>query len=261
MSRKRQRAADAGPPGAPEWVVTFTDMISLLVTFFVLLMTFSSLSEYDLLRVSAFLSGTRGILESSGHTLIKNPQDDYLAAIDIERGALKPHSRPAEELPENLAEMGQRLTEDRLEVRLEDVADGLVIEFGARASFSPGSAQVTPDLEQSLVELGDVLGVYPHMVVVEGFTDTAFKPTAAYPTADALAFARASNAARVLVASTGLDANQVQVAGLGQDHPRADESTAEGRQRNRRVEVRVISLSTTRAAHLEARHLEREGER
>jgi hypothetical protein len=43
--------------------------------------------------------------------------------------------------------------------------------------------------------------------------------------------------------------------------PGADESTAEGRQRNRRVEVRVISLSTTRAAHLEARHLEREGER
>ena len=64
--KKKKRPEDPGPKGAPEWVVTFTDMISLLVTFFVLLMTFSSIEDYDRLRVDGFLTGTRGNIKQIG---------------------------------------------------------------------------------------------------------------------------------------------------------------------------------------------------
>ena len=67
--RKKEKKVDSGPPPAPEWVVTFTDMISLLVTFFVLLMTFSSLHAYDVLQIDAWFDGNRGVHKSKGAIL------------------------------------------------------------------------------------------------------------------------------------------------------------------------------------------------
>ena len=57
MGKKKQRPADDGPE-VPEWIVTFSDMISLLVTFFVLIMTFSSLEEDDVIKVKGAMMGT-----------------------------------------------------------------------------------------------------------------------------------------------------------------------------------------------------------
>jgi chemotaxis protein MotB len=252
MGRKKKKDdGPSGPPGAPEWVVTFTDMISLLVTFFVLLMTFSSLEEYELLKVASFLSGERGVHDTKGFVAAE-VQDDLLSSTDLVRGALSPHSRPAEELAENLEEMGQKKTEDHLEMDLGQVADGLVIEFGEEAAFAPGSAQVSEKLAASLGEIGRVLEHYPYLIVVEGFTDGAFRSTPSFPTADDLAFARAAGAAGILLRDSKLPASLVQISSHGDRNPRANEATAIDRQKNRRVQIRVLSLSRSRANHLEA---------
>jgi len=182
MSTKK-KPEDSGPPGAPEWVVTFTDMISLLVTFFVLLMTFSSLEQHDLLKVESWLSGDTGILENRGMVQPPVPQDDYLAATDIRRGALRPHTRPSDKLAENLAEMGQKKTEEDIEMSFENVADGVVIQFGDEDCFEPDSVRIPPALRKGLGDLGRILENYPHLVVVEGFTDSHHSPTWRYPTA------------------------------------------------------------------------------
>lgn len=251
MVRKKKQPAPSAPMGAPEWVVTFTDMISLLVTFFVLLMTFSSLDAREVLKVASILTGNRGVHANKSFAP-EELKDDLLAATDLIRGAVLPHSRPAEELIENLEEMGQRSDDEHVSIDLNEVSDGLVIEFDSRASFLPGSATVNAELAKSLGEIGRVLEHYPHLVVVEGFTDSGFRPTPTYRTADEMGFARGSAAARVLLEESHLPASLVQVASHGDRRPRADESTAVGRQENRRVQIRLLSLSRLRASHLAA---------
>ena len=251
MAKKKSKPEDPGPAGAPEWVVTFTDMISLLVTFFVLLMTFSSIEEYEKLQVDGFLTGTRGnIKQLGGQTAHETLDDDIIAGTDIRRGADHAHSRPPAALEENLSEMGQTKGEDELEVDFSDIADGLQIVFGPECSFEPGSAAPNAALTKRLGELGRVLQHYTHLVLVEGYTDSEFVPTALYPDGESLALARAVDSADVLLANSGMTSKLIEVAGLGERVPRGDNSLPEGRLQNRRVEIRVIALSKARANHV-----------
>ena len=140
--KKKQEEDEAG--GAPEWIVTFSDMISLLVTFFVMLMSFSTMEEREeLLIADAFSNAEPGVvLNLKGHSAVEPPQRDRMRAIHPMRGALKPHTRPPEALQENLEEMGQKLDESHLEVDLNNTVDGLQISFDREAAFAPGSAEV-----------------------------------------------------------------------------------------------------------------------
>lgn len=258
--KKKEDEEPPGPPGVPDWVVTFTDMISLLVTFFVLLMTFSSMETYEVMKVDSFLSGDRGAVESKQSTLVEATVDEVLSERDLRRGSRNAHSRPTEDLEENLEEMGQKMTEDHLEMDLNHIADGLVIHFGEESSFAPSSAEVSEALQKSLGEIGRVLEHYPHMVVVEGFTDSNFTQSQSYGSPEELSFARAEAAARVLTRDSNLSDAMVQLAGHGSRTPRADNVSAGGRRLNRRVQLRVLSLSKVRAGHVQAqKRAEEEG--
>ena len=252
-----------GPKTAPDWVVTFTDMISLLVTFFVLLMTYSSLDPRDFVKIGSLLDTHRGVLsQDQGDIAIDFSQTDVVANQDLLRGAPAPHSRPPQDLYENLEEMGQKESEDHVPVDLGKVRDGLRLVFDESCSFAPGSAEPPAELVRSLGEIARVLEHYSFTVVVEGFTDARFQSTARYPTAEVLSIHRARNAARVMLSESDLSPVLVQVAGIGAERPRASEESAEGRQLNRRVEVRVMALSSSRQAMLAAeREREERGER
>jgi len=251
--KKKQRRKDpSGPKGAPDWVVTFTDMISLLVTFFVLLMTFSSMEANEVLLVDSFLSGNTGVNQGKGFTQIDPPDSDQLSSTSIQRGSMQPHSRPPDELPESIEDMGRERSEDRKEIDFSNVSDGLLIEFGDEDTFDPGSVRINAVLRESLIEVARVLEHYPHLVVVEGFTDGAFKPTPRYHSEDALSLARAHAASEVMLANSNMTPELLQIAGLGSELPRADNVSPGGRRLNRRVRLRVLSLSKARATHLEA---------
>jgi len=249
---KKQKPKDEGPMGAPDWVVTFTDMISLLVTFFVLLMTFSSMEEYDLLKVEAWLTGQTGVMVNRGEVMVDMPEEDFQANTDLQRGAIHPHDRPSNELEENLAEMGQRQRPGDLEVSLMDVADGLVIEFGDEAIFESGSPRIPPALLKSLGEMARVLEAYPHMVVVEGYPGPDFAATSRFATPEDLSFARASRCAEALFDASTLSRERVQIVGLGETHIE-DDPRANPRPRNRGIQLRILTLSKLRASFEEGR--------
>lgn len=236
--------------GAPEWITTFVDMISLLVTFFILLFTFSSIEEFDVFKIPKNLLGSRGIHDPrGGDTAADPPEYDIMSAMDVARGARIPHVRPPDTLAENLEEMGQKLTAEHIEFDPSRVLDGIVIRFGPTASFRPGSTEVNPTLRKSLVELGRTMENYPNRIVVEGFTDSEFKATTRYPTAEALSCARAMAAAKIMLEGSDLPPALVQIAGLGMTEPLNDGRTPGARTANRRVEIRILSLEKRRASH------------
>jgi chemotaxis protein MotB len=253
--RDKTPTEEEEPPGAPEWVVTFTDMISLLVTFFVLLMTFSSMEEHDLLRMQGLIQGNKGVIQNTnGQRMIKQPPLDQVANTDPLQGAQEPHTRPPEELPEDSSELARREEPDQITVQLNDIQDGLLIEWSREAGFAPGSALISSQLAAELSQVAEVLTHYPHQIVIEGHDDSAFEGSASYADSTALSLARAIAAARLLV-DIGVQPGRIQLAAYGSARPRALNDTPSGRAQNRRIGVRVLSLPRNRELQLK---LERE---
>jgi len=254
--------AEDPPQSAPEWIVTFTDMISLLVTFFIMLMSFSTMEPANKAVIQcAFGENMGGVVKSNRATsAVEEPPKDRLTATNPLRGADRPHTRPPEELPENLEEMGQKLTDEHIPMEFSQSSDGLEIRFDERAGFAPGSADINAPLRQSLVELARVIAHYPHLVVVEGHTDDAFSPTPTYPTKEQLSLARAANAAQVMLGAADMGRDLLQISGVGSRVPLAPNDTAAGRSKNRRVVIKILALSKARARVLQAEHAERKAE-
>jgi flagellar motor protein MotB len=148
----------------------------------------------------------------------------------------------------SLDEMGQRMTSDHLEIDLRTMGDGLRVEFDADAAFSPGSAEVPVALERALKELANTVKHYPLVVLVEGHTDGAFRPSNRFPDTVAMSIGRARAAAEILTRSGGLEPALVQVSGLGSDSLRQVENdNALARRANRRVSVRLVAMGRERA--------------
>lgn len=247
------KTVEDGVDGAPPWITTFVDMTSLLVTFFILLFTFSSIQAYDSFTFPKNILGLSGTMEGDASRDMQAPAEDVMSSYDLARGARVPHARPLDQLAENVEEMGQKLDEQHQTLDLNHVGDGLRIRFDTKAGFLPGDARVSSDLAKSLSEAADVLQHYPHLVVIEGFTDDAFRPTTDFPTAEDLALARAEAAAAVLASSGHVGRERLLVTGVGAV-PRPDVSGDDAltRKANRRVEIVIQAVSETLAKRLEA---------
>ncbi len=251
--RSRAAYAEDDGPRVPDWIVTFSDMVSLLVTFFILLMTFSSMNVLGAFQVEGRLTGQTGQVHNEMGESAPDPlKNDFIAAMNIERGGTVPHSRPPEELPQSIKAMGMNLTDNHVEVDFARTPDGLVIHFNEGCLFSPGSASVPAALTQCLTEIGAVLEHYENLVVIEGFTDASFVPTPDFKTSDSLAHARAFSTAELLLKKSSLSPALVQISGVGARRFAESNDTALDRKRNRRVEIRVLSLSRARQQAVEA---------
>jgi chemotaxis protein MotB len=245
---KKERAPDPEAPGAPEWIVTFTDMISLLVTFFVLLMTFSSMEEYDPVQIKGVLQGNTGIVVPTGAArVVAPPERDVVSHTDPLKGAQEPHSRDAEFEADRENEQFRRQRENEKLRDLTDIADGLLIQWGAQASFEAGSAKPNAALRSALLDVAAVLAAYDHAIVIEGHDAPDHEATRAHPDSDSIALARAMACARILVDEGGIAPGRVQVASYGATRAKALNDSPQGRAHNRRVELRVLSMPRDRA--------------
>lgn len=228
MGHKKPPEPESGSEG---WLVSYCDMISLLVTFFLMMMTFSTSSAGDIREVGiGLLKGRGGIFTNLSGS---QPPEEVDPTV-------------IEHMAKELDHLRESAGDDNA-VGLTPATDGLSILFDSECSFAQGSARVNERLRENLRGLARVLGHYDQMIVVEGFTDSAFAPTEEFSTAEQLAAARAFNAAQVLFAEPALAPDQVQIAGLGTARPRAEEDTALGRELNRRVELKLLAVTRARA--------------
>lgn len=224
MGRKKKAEEHAH---SESWLVSYCDMISLLVTFFLMMMTFSTKDEFNVAEVGV------GLLKGRGG--IWNTPLSYPHQTDVEPSVV---GRLAREVAAACESDGGEQP-----ASLRPLVDGFTISFDLDSSFPPGSAEVTEALRTNLIRFGRALHTYTHMIVVEGFTDDRFQPTPRHPNAEALGLSRAQSAARVLLESSLVLPDQIQIATHGELRPRASNDTALGRTSNRRVELRVVSLA------------------
>jgi chemotaxis protein MotB len=125
-------------------------------------------------------------------------------------------------------------------VRVTQTGRGVSIEINASVLFAPGEARLTPESSQALRAVAQVLKDDTHAIQVEGHTDNVPINNLFFPSNWELSAVRASSVVRLLMDS-GIAEGRLLAVGHGSNQPVGSNDTAEGRLRNRRVEVMILS--------------------
>ena len=232
--------------GAPAWMATFGDLMSLLLCFFVLLLSFASMdaqkframagSMHDAFGVPEQFDGPYQALSTTPIELSSKPASDRLAILDdpVPSSAEAPAS-DHEAMQERVEQM---IRDDQLGEIMEAVPDerGVRIRVKGRLLFDPGSGTLRPQAFPFLDEVAELAEDSPYVLAVEGHTDDVPIETAAFPSNWHLSSARAIAALRYLVDVGGLDPSKVSAAAYAGTRPIGPNASEEQRAANRRVE-------------------------
>ncbi|HYC76559.1 MAG TPA: OmpA family protein [Planctomycetota bacterium] len=231
-------ADDAPPPMAPLWIVSFGDMISNMVTFFILLAAFSTPSSADVdVRELAVNVREPGVFDvAKKRAVLKRPASAD-AKIDVD-GAEQPSQREEENLDRKLDAfvMGP---EYAVKPDFSRLADGLRIQLEADRAFRPGDAEPSPEAAELIMEIGRFFRGEGCTFTVEAHCDARTHRYSGASTPAELSRDMAVAAARVLHERAEVPAHRVIVAPKGADSPVASDDTPAGRAANRRIAVVV----------------------
>ncbi|MCK8823543.1 OmpA family protein [Fuchsiella alkaliacetigena] len=233
MPSRNKGSKDKGGGGdGSNWLVTYADMMTLLLAFFVLLFSFSTIDEHQFEAVMDALRGRLGILE--GGKTISDAELITAGVMDQEVGMHDLYNIE-QSISQYVAEEG---LEDQVDVEMTD--RGLMIRFTGKVLFDLGRAEIREEAFPVLGELAELVAEIPNQIMVEGHTDNLPISTERFPSNWELSTARATNVVRYFIEEQGLEATKLSAAGYSEYRPIAPNDTAENRAQNRRVDVIVL---------------------
>ena len=266
MAKKRQ---EEPKKGAPAWQSTFSDLMNLLLCFFVLLFSMSTVDAEKFEMVIASLQSSMSILPAGGSAIgdgnmvsagvnqlefldsyyndLANSQTMNENDVDGEEKNVSDAYKEQE-----LAESEQMAEEVQNAVNQYGLQDLVEVDFNAeyvRISlsgailFESGSAEFVSDARPVLDKISKILDNYDKNVIeVEGHTDNVpIVSPGKYEDNDVLSMYRALNVADYIRDASSLNPAHIESSGRGDYMPVADNSTAEGRALNRRVEIKIYN--------------------
>jgi chemotaxis protein MotB len=238
MAKKK---CDCPPQGAPLWMATFGDLMSLLLTFFILLVSFSTMQEVKFQEAMGSLQGALGVLKGMPtipiHENVQRPRGTE-STNNNARSVSDEVQTKGEEIKERVENFRNKMAAVKQAdlVTISRTEKGLAIRLESRAIFEPGSAILLPEALPLLSILGETLAGYPNPIRVVGHTDSQPTGDGIYATNWELSSARASSVVRFLQGQ-GLDPVRLSATGKGEWQPVVKNDSEINRARNRRVEV------------------------
>ncbi|SHE23624.1 flagellar motor protein MotD [methanotrophic endosymbiont of Bathymodiolus puteoserpentis (Logatchev)] len=270
MARRRKRHIEP-PEDHNRWLISYADFITLLFAFFVVMYAISSVNvgKYRVLSDSMIEAFERKGAKQSTSELTDGEGDSSqpISLGEPATSAIEPvvldHFITAEELrdveiSEEVLEERRRLgriaeqfasalesfiDDDLVEVKKNDL--WVEIEIKSGLLFASGDAALQSKAAPVLKKISEVLQTTSNIIYVEGHTDNIPIETIEFPSNWDLSSARAVSVARELV-NDGINPARLAAVGYGDNHPVADNKTAEGRFKNRRVTLVLISNSLAR---------------
>ncbi len=234
-------------PGAPLWVLTFGDMMSLLLTFFILLLSFASMDKpRDFQEAIISIKGAFGVMS----------EDLQMVRIQAAPVRMRRPNKEAEDQARRV-QRGLQVMGLQRDVKFTyDQAGGVKISLPAGILFPTGGAELRTEAYTMLDNLGGLLSELPDAAFeIRGHTDsTPIGDTSVYRDNHDLSYARADAVARYLQRTSGVSLQQLQIVGCGDGQPIATNTTEAGRQANRRVDILVRGvLDNERVRELQER--------
>ncbi len=230
MPRNKRNNRDGDSNG--NWMTTYSDMVTLLLAFFVLLYSFSSVDAGKFDMLVRGLKGRLGVLDG-GQTVSQ--------AKLIESGLMGqgPGSMSMRGLYNVKAEVSEYIEEKNLEenISLSMDEEGLTIRFTGKVLFDLGEAVLKRDAYSVLDRIGEFIKGVENEVVVEGHTDNWPIDNSRYPSNWELSTSRATNVVRYLIEKKRINPDRLSAAGYSKYKPIHPNDTRQHRALNRRVDV------------------------
>lgn len=222
---------DDPPEGAPEWMVTFGDMMSLLLCFFVLIVSFSTM---DVVRYRSLVGSLRSAFGSQ-NTIQSKAIQSKTTAISLGQNMPGNQSLTWEELENDLVTMVEKegLTG---EATLNRTDRGIVLRVKGTVVFETGGASLRPESLPLLAKVAAIARAFPRKIYIEGHTDNIPLRSEAYPSNWELSSSRASAVVRYLTDMQHITPEKLVASGFAHTIPIANNTTTAGRAKNRRVE-------------------------
>lgn len=259
-----KRRKEDPPKGLAPWMATFSDLMNLLLCFFVLLFSMSTVDAEKFEQVAASLANSfsvlqgggsaigEGILISSGVSQLSE-LDSYFTSMgkseegettkeeqqknDYESAALAESEKMSEEIEQMLNESGIKE-----EVDMDFNSHYVLLTLNGALLFDSGKAEIKQEAISLIDKIGLIIQKYEDRVIeIEGHTDNVPIHNSQYRNNNELSSERALAVLEYLIEEKGIDPVKLKASGRGEYVPIADNTTEEGRARNRRVEFKIYN--------------------
>jgi len=238
-NNKNNKGGGDDEAGSPAWMTTFGDMMTLLLVFFVLLYSFSSMDVEKFRGFISALQSQLGVLDG-GQTITPNP--------NIDAGTLgQDYAQAPQNIQQIMRELDNYIESNGLgdRVNVENKRKGLVISLTGEILYELGRADIREQGREVLAMISDILKDIPNDIMIEGHTDDLPIRTDEFPSNWELSTARAVNVIQFLIEERDFDPARLSAAGYSEYRPVADNDNPEGRAENRRIEVVVLNSQYT----------------
>ena len=249
--------------GVPAWVMTFADLMTLLMCFFVLLLSFSEMDVAKFKQLSGSMKEAFGVQsEINVRTIPKGtsvvaqefspgkPEPTAINTvrqftIDSNRNTLDALSRELKEIKET-REHARRLRmalKEEIEkgsVSIQTEGMKVIVHIMENATFDSGYADVRPEFMPALQKIADLIDDNSGDITVSGHTDNVPIRNERFRSNWDLSAGRAVSVAHEILRRADLDPKRVMITGHADTQPRADNDTPENRAKNRRVDVSIV---------------------
>ncbi len=231
MARKKKEECK----GIPGWLISFGDLMSLLLTFFILLFSMGTIS------LEKFHMVIKGITESlGGRKVFLEEKVMKNSNIEVEFENMYPKVKKRQRLEKKLHQLEKELEEKGIESDVEGHGSMLRFRVNVSKMFPPGSEKPTPQAEKVIEEICKKLKEAEYPLVIEGHTDNSpikgkFKNNLE------LSLARAMYVLKKFI-ECGYDPSMLAARGYGPYRPLVPNTTPQNREKNRRIEF-VIKIS------------------
>ena len=262
MAKRKQQE---GPKGAAPWMATFSDLMNLLLCFFVLLFSMSTVNEEKFQMVIASLQSSLSIFQQGSLSIgdgdlvgagirqlefLDSYYNELANSKDTEEGGLEG------DLKDQLSQAGLKESEGMAEdiqnaVDELGISNAIEIDFDSQQVtlnlsggilFKSGRAELMPEAVAIIDKISIVLEKYSKNIIeIEGHTDNVPMSSDRYADNNVLSMFRALEVANYLRDHTDLNPANIKSSGRGEYAPIASNDTAEGRARNRRVEIKIYN--------------------
>ncbi len=221
------------------WLTTFSDLMTLLLVFFVLLYSFSVIDQLKFQRFMASFQGV-GILNRGDEPLDKTRDHDYeISSDEVQKNAQNVDVQASALLQETFDTVQEYVQENNLDidisVRYKD--RGVVLEIKDEILFESGKAVLKPEARVILKQISALLQKMPNSISVEGHTDNRPIHNARFPSNWELSTARSLAVVRYMSENLGLNPGRFAAVGYGEYRPVVSNDSPENMARNRRVMI------------------------